>query len=58
MLMIVALFKQAVFQPQNISYDATDIENNSIHAMRKLTKMTLLHVQVVQMDKKKWETFL
>ena len=56
--MIVALFKQAVFQPQNISYDATDIENNSIHAMRKLPKMTLLHVQVVQMDKKKWETIL
>ena len=41
--MIVALFKQSLFQPQKISCDAIDKENNSIHAMTKLKEMTLLH---------------
>ena len=51
--MIVALFKQSVFQPQKISCDAIDKESNSIHAITKLIEMTLLPIQVVQVDRKK-----
>ena len=51
--MIVALFKQSVFRPQNITCDARGKENNSIHAMKKLIEIILLPIQVVQVDRKK-----
>ena len=39
----LSLFKQSVFQPQKISCDARDKENNSIHVITKLIEMTSLH---------------